>query len=48
MYAMYYASMVRCWQLVRILVWTNHPHLRVGRLSSPRILLQVALRFQFV
>jgi hypothetical protein len=31
MYAMYYASMLWCWQLVRILVRTNHPCLRVGR-----------------
>jgi hypothetical protein len=30
MYGMYYASMLRCWQLVRILVRTNHPCLRVG------------------
>jgi hypothetical protein len=29
MYAMYYASMLRCWQLVRILVRTNHPYLWV-------------------
>jgi hypothetical protein len=29
MYAMYYASMLQCWQLVRILVRTNHPCLRV-------------------
>jgi hypothetical protein len=31
MYAMYYASMLRYQQLVRILVRTNHPCLRVGR-----------------
>jgi hypothetical protein len=30
MYVMYYASMFRCWQLVRILVSANHPYLRVG------------------
>jgi hypothetical protein len=30
MYAMHYLSMLRCWQLVRILVRTNHPCLRVG------------------
>jgi hypothetical protein len=30
MYVMYYTSMLRCWQLVRILVKTNHPCLRVG------------------
>jgi hypothetical protein len=30
MYAMYYASMLQCYQLVRILVRTNHPCLRVG------------------
>jgi hypothetical protein len=31
MYVMYYASMLWCWQLVRVLVRTNHPCLRVGR-----------------
>jgi hypothetical protein len=31
MYVMYYASMLQCWQLVMILVKTNHPCLRVGR-----------------
>jgi hypothetical protein len=30
MYVMYYASMLLCWQLIRILVKTNHPRLRVG------------------
>jgi hypothetical protein len=30
MYAMYYASMLQCWQLIRILVRTNYPCLRVG------------------
>jgi hypothetical protein len=30
MYAMYYASTLRCWQLVKILIRTNHPCLRVG------------------
>jgi hypothetical protein len=30
MYVMYYASTLRCWQLIRILVRTNHPYLRVG------------------
>jgi hypothetical protein len=30
MYAMYYASMLQCWQLVRILVGTNYPCLSVG------------------
>jgi hypothetical protein len=30
MYMMYYVSMLRCWQLVRILVKTNHHFLRVG------------------
>jgi hypothetical protein len=34
MYAMYYAPMFQCWQLVRILVRTNHPCLRVGHHSS--------------
>jgi hypothetical protein len=33
MYVMYYVSMIRCWQLVRILVRTNHPCLRVGHYS---------------
>jgi hypothetical protein len=33
MYVMYYASMLQCWQLVRILVGTNHPCLKVGRHS---------------
>jgi hypothetical protein len=28
---MYYASMLRCWELIVILVKTNHPCLRVGR-----------------
>jgi hypothetical protein len=36
MYAMYYASMLQCWQLIRILVRTNHPCLRVGRHTEPR------------
>jgi hypothetical protein len=31
MYAMYYASMLQCWQLIRILVRTNHACLRVRR-----------------
>jgi hypothetical protein len=30
MYAMYYASMLRCWQLIRILIMINYPCLRVG------------------
>jgi hypothetical protein len=30
MYVMYYASMLQYWQLVRILVRTNHPSLMVG------------------
>jgi hypothetical protein len=30
MYAIYYVSMLWCWQLIRILVRTNHPCLRVG------------------
>jgi hypothetical protein len=29
MYVIYYVSMLRCWQLVWILVKTNHPCLRV-------------------
>jgi hypothetical protein len=37
MYVMYYASMLRCWQLVRILVRTNHPFLRVGHHKSALI-----------
>jgi hypothetical protein len=35
MYAMYYASMLRYWQLVWILVRTNHPYLRVGCHTCP-------------
>jgi hypothetical protein len=35
MYAMYYASMLRYWQLIRIMVRTNHPCLRVGHHSHP-------------
>jgi hypothetical protein len=31
MYVMYCALMLQCWQLIRILVRTNHPCLRVGR-----------------
>jgi hypothetical protein len=31
MYVMYYASILRCWKRVRILVRTNHPCLRVRR-----------------
>jgi hypothetical protein len=31
MYVIYYVSMFRCWQFVRILVKTKHPWLRVGR-----------------
>jgi hypothetical protein len=41
MYVMYYASMLRCWQLISILVRTNHPclgvvtmHLRQGKKVS--------------
>jgi hypothetical protein len=30
---MYYVSMLRCWQLISILVKTNHLYLRVGRHS---------------
>jgi hypothetical protein len=30
MYAMYYVSTLWCWQLIRILVRTNHPCSRVG------------------
>jgi hypothetical protein len=30
MYAMYFASVLQYWQLVRIPVRTNHPCLRVG------------------
>jgi hypothetical protein len=33
MHVMYYASMLRYWQLVMIVVKTNHPCLRVGRHS---------------
>jgi hypothetical protein len=35
MYVMYYAPMLRCWQLIRILVKTNHPCLRVGCHTDP-------------
>jgi hypothetical protein len=31
MYVLYYASILQCWQLIWILVKTNHPSLRVGR-----------------
>jgi hypothetical protein len=41
MYVMYYASILRCWQLISILVRTNHPclgvvttHLRQGKKVS--------------
>jgi hypothetical protein len=30
MYVLYYASMLRCWHIVWILVMTNHPCLGVG------------------
>jgi hypothetical protein len=30
MYVMYYASMLRCWQLVWFLVTTNHPCFKGG------------------
>jgi hypothetical protein len=30
MYVLYYASMLRCWQLIWILVRTDHPCLGVG------------------
>jgi hypothetical protein len=30
MYVLYYASMLRCWHLVRILVRTDHPYLGMG------------------
>jgi hypothetical protein len=29
----YYTSMFRCWQLVRNLIKTNHPYLRLGHHS---------------
>jgi hypothetical protein len=38
MYAMYYALMLRCWQLIKILVRTNHPCLRVGCHNYTQIL----------
>jgi hypothetical protein len=34
MYVLYYASMLRCWHLIWILVRTNHPYLGVGCHSS--------------
>jgi hypothetical protein len=30
MYVMYYMPILWCWHLVRILVRTNHPYLRVA------------------
>jgi hypothetical protein len=30
MYVLYYTTMLRCWQLIWILVRTNHPCLGVG------------------
>jgi hypothetical protein len=39
MHAMFYASMFRCWQLVRILVRTKHPCLSV----RSHIFLQVSM-----
>jgi hypothetical protein len=30
MYVMYYVTMLWCWQIVWILIRTNHPYLRVG------------------
>jgi hypothetical protein len=38
---MYYASMPWCWQIVRILVRTNHPCLRVGRHSCYQSLMSI-------
>jgi hypothetical protein len=54
MYAMYYASMLRCWQLVRILVRTNYHCLSPGCHSqcdwrtchSRRGILDTSRRFQ--
>jgi hypothetical protein len=37
MYVMYYASMIQCWQLVMIIIRTNHPYLRVGRHISSQV-----------
>jgi hypothetical protein len=41
MYVMYYASMLRCWQLVRILFMTNHPCLMVGHHSWYQSLMSI-------
>jgi hypothetical protein len=46
MYVRYYASMLRCWQLVRILVRTNHPCLRVGRHSGYQRLTSIIPRWR--
>jgi hypothetical protein len=46
MYVMYYASMIRCWQLIRILVRTNHPGLRVGRHSWYQSLTSIVPRWR--
>jgi hypothetical protein len=41
MYVMYYASMLRCWQLIRIMIKTNHPCLRVGHHSWYQSLMSI-------
>jgi hypothetical protein len=41
MYVLYYASMLQCWQLVWILVRTNHPRLGVG-CHTPSALISVS------
>jgi hypothetical protein len=46
MYVIYYASMLRCWQLIRILVRTNHPCLRVGCHSWYQSLASIIPRWQ--
>jgi hypothetical protein len=46
MYAMYYASMLRCWQPIRILIRTNHPYLRVGCHNGTNIFIDPPLEVQ--
>jgi hypothetical protein len=49
MYVMYYAPMLWCWQLIRFLIKTNHPCLRVGHHSwYQRICLDAHIRIVVV
>jgi hypothetical protein len=43
---MYYVTMLRCWQHVRILVKTNHPYLRVKRHSWYQSLMSIIHRWR--